>query len=109
MTGAFRTCWGPSLAGMVDLPVLGVSVNVPAFFCDGGCSSLAAVCITALTVAVAVVWEAIWAVAGFAWVVVSAVSRIRGIDTSREAQRPSPWFDTQFSFSSLQPCASPDL
>ena len=53
--------------------------------------------------------EVVSAVVGAAWVAASAVSRIRGIDASREVQRPSPWFDTQFSFSSLWPCTFPDL
>jgi hypothetical protein len=100
---------GPLLTCSVVLQVQGGSVDIPMSFSGRGGPSLDAVCITALTVVVAVVWEAICAVAGVAWVVVLVVFRIRGIDASREAQRPSSWFDTPFSFSSLWPCASPDL
>jgi hypothetical protein len=50
--------------------VQGGSVDVPASLSGRGGSSSDAVCITALTVVVEVVWEAVWAVAGVAWVTV---------------------------------------
>ena len=55
----------------------------------------------------ALVCEAVSSVLGVAWAPTSILVRIRGVETSGEAQRPSPWFDTQLSISSNWPCTLP--
>ena len=86
--------------------VLGSSVDVPMSLSKCGSTSVA-VCIAESMVEVVVIWEAISAVMVAIWVMVSVVSQVWGVNTSREAQRPSPWFDTHFSFSSWRPCFFP--
>jgi hypothetical protein len=105
VTGAVGAEGSPQACEAV-LQVLGSSVDVPASFSRRGGTSVA-VCIAASKVGVVIIWEATSAVMGATWVAASVVSRVRGVDTSREAQRPSPWFDTQFSFSSRWPCFFP--
>jgi hypothetical protein len=65
------------------------------------------VCVLTSTVVAASVWQAVPLVLGFAWVPTLMLVRIRGVDTSGEAQRPSPWFNIQSSLSSSRPCAFP--
>jgi hypothetical protein len=87
--------------------VLGRSVDVPASFSRHSSTSVA-VCIAVSTESVVVVWDAVSVVIGVTWVAASVVvTRVRVVDNSREAQRPSPWFNTQFSFSSWWPSSFP--
>jgi len=107
VTGAVGAGGSPQACEAVS-QVLGSLVDIPALFsrCSG---TSAAVCIAVSKVGVVVVWEAVSAVMGATWVPALVVSQVWGVNTSREAQRASPWFDTQFSFSSQWPCFFPSL
>ena len=89
--------------------LLGGSVDIPAFLRsrDGSLSVGAVWTAADRRFGVPFVCEAVSAVLGAAWVVASVVVRIRGVDAFREAQRPSPWFNTQPSFSSFCPSFFP--
>jgi hypothetical protein len=81
---------GLLLACTAVLQVQGGSVDVPASLSGRGGSSLDAVCMTALTMAVEVICEAVWAVAGVVWVVVEVHVAV-SVCTMASCKITAPW------------------